>query len=100
MILKELLDHRGNTVSIIQSDTNNPEMFHHILREDCEPMIQDAKLLSEHLDARSDLRPVAHVPAAVVQQMMMDGSWDDEQSLKRWLNDPDNKAFRIWPGRI
>ena len=57
-------------------------------------------MLSEHLDPRSDMKPVATIPAAVAQQMMLDGSWDDEASLKKWLNDHANQCFRIWPGRV
>jgi hypothetical protein len=26
-------------------------------------------------------------------------NWDDSD-WKKWLNDPDNAAFRIWPGRV
>lgn len=38
------------------------------------------------------------IPMTVVEKSMLEG-WDDGD-WKRWLNDPDNKAFRIWPGRV
>lgn len=100
MIVKEILDHRGHVASLIQSDTNDPTVFHHILREDLDPMIKEARMLQEHLDPNSHWKPVAHIPAAVVQQMMADGSWEDTTHLKRWLNDHDNQCFRIWQGRV
>lgn len=100
MIVREILDHRGHVTSMVQSDTNDPSVMHHILREDHDPMIRECAMLSEQLDPRSDWKPVAQIPAAVVQQMMQDGSWDDEAHLKKWLNDHANKPFRIWQGRV
>ena len=100
MIVKEILDHRGHCVSMVQADTNHPTVFHHLLREDLDPIIKEAALLADDLDPQSDWKPVANVPWAVAQKMMAEGSWDDEAYLKKWLNDPANKCFRIWPGRV
>lgn len=100
MIFREILDHRGHTVSLIQTETVDPDLIHHVLYEDIEPMVKDAKHLAEQLKPGQDWYPVAHVPAAVAQKMMHDGSWDDDKHIRRWLNDHDNKCFRIWPGRV
>jgi hypothetical protein len=36
----------------------------------------------------------------IYQQMVRDGSINDKKALKKWLNDPDNRPFRTWKGRI
>lgn len=41
---------------------------------------------------------VARVPMTVMEQSIHE-QWD-EGDWKRWLNDPDNAAFRIWQGRV
>lgn len=38
------------------------------------------------------------VPATVWEQSIHE-QWD-EADWAKWLNDPDNKAFRVWPGRV
>lgn len=47
---------------------------------------------------RSPNKLVARVPMTIYEQAHHEG-WD-EAKWKQWLNDPDNKAFRIWPGRV
>lgn len=37
---------------------------------------------------------------SVVGQWMRDGSLDDEANVRRWLNDPANRDFRVWEGRL
>lgn len=48
----------------------------------------------------SDMKHVAEIPMAVVERMMQDGSWNDPAAIKKWLNNPDHKAFRIWQGQV
>lgn len=38
------------------------------------------------------------VPAFIWEQSEREG-WD-EKKWAEWLNDPDNRAFRVWPGRV
>jgi hypothetical protein len=38
------------------------------------------------------------VPITVAEKAMRE-DWD-ENDWKKWLNDPDNAAFRIWQGRV
>jgi hypothetical protein len=32
--------------------------------------------------------------------MKAEGKIDDEAYMKKWLNDPDNKFFRVRPGKV
>ncbi|MBF83184.1 MAG: hypothetical protein CL489_01775 [Acidobacteria bacterium] len=37
---------------------------------------------------------VATIPNIVIDRLMKDGIWGDKKAMKKWLNDPDQKAFR------
>lgn len=43
-------------------------------------------------------RLLAKVPMTVYEQSLVE-QWD-EADWKRWLNDPDNAAFRVWRGHV
>lgn len=43
-------------------------------------------------------RVLARVPMTVYEQSLLE-QWD-EADWKKWLNDPDNAAFRVWPGQV
>ena len=45
-------------------------------------------------------RLVARVPMPIVQKAMREGWHRDPQKWKAFLNDPDNRAFRVWQGKI
>jgi hypothetical protein len=36
----------------------------------------------------------------VVNRLMNEGIWGDDQRMRRWLNDRDNRAFRTSGGRV
>ena len=48
----------------------------------------------------SELKHVAEVPMVIYQQAIREGWANDKKKWKKWLNDPDNKLFRIWQGRV
>lgn len=41
---------------------------------------------------------LARVPMTVYEKSIIE-QWD-EADWTKWLNDPDNAAFRVWPGRV
>ena len=43
-------------------------------------------------------RTLARVPMTVYEQSLLE-QWDDAD-WKKWLNDPANATFRVWPGRV
>jgi hypothetical protein len=65
---------------------------------DVEQIIETNKALSEAHPARSTNKLVARAPLTVYEQSIRE-NWDEEQ-WRRWLNDPDNAAFRVWKGRL
>jgi hypothetical protein len=60
--------------------------------------IENNKIVREMHPRRSTNKLLARgVPLTVAEQAFRE-QWD-EGDWKRWLDDPDNAAFRIWPGR-
>lgn len=43
---------------------------------------------------------VARLPALLRHQLKQAGILDDPKAYAKWLNDPDNRAWRIRPGRV
>jgi len=43
---------------------------------------------------------VASIPMIVVEQMMRDKVWGQQERMKEWLNHPDNAAWRTTKGKV
>lgn len=67
--------------------------------EDCEPIIERAKMLSE-MEPGKDFRHAAIIPRHVLDRAYREGWFNDKEKWKAWANDPSNKAFRTWPGNL
>lgn len=66
---------------------------------------QDLTEILEGIKRDRDLHPtrsankhLARVPISIYEQSVRE-NWDDAD-WKKWLNDPDNAAFRVWQGRV
>lgn len=100
-----LYDHYGDvTRTVITQDSDEDGEFHIQTSQDMEPVIQTAKNLREANEVighrkSENMVPVAEVPMQVYEQAYHEGWLHDEAAWKRWLNDPDNKVFRITDGR-
>lgn len=67
--------------------------------QDCEPIVEMAKRLSEQTPGK-EWRHVACVPMFFLDKAAKEGWINDKAKWRAFLNDPDNKAFRTWPGRL
>lgn len=45
-------------------------------------------------------RKVASIPLGIYMDLRKRGIVQDRKAFRRWLNDPDNAAFRTSPGRV
>lgn len=45
-------------------------------------------------------RHVAEIPLIFYDKAVREGWVNDKARWHKWLNDPDNAAFRVWNGRI
>lgn len=67
--------------------------------EDCEPIIERAKMLSE-MSPGKEFRHAALIPKHVMDQAYREGWFNDKKRWKQWANDANNRAFRTWPGQL
>jgi hypothetical protein len=49
---------------------------------------------------KGDMHKVASLPLAVWFKLKKEGIIGDKIAFRRWLNDPDNAAYRTRPGRV
>lgn len=67
------------------------------------PYLEAAKASYNSIDERAkwgDMAHVARIPSALYWHLKKKGVADDPAAMKRWLNDPDNRFFRMRPGRV
>ncbi len=67
--------------------------------QDCEPILEYAKMLSEQTPGK-EWRHAACIPMFFLDKAAKEGWLHDKAKWKAFLNDPDHKAFRTWPGKV
>ena len=67
--------------------------------QDCAPILEYAKMMRDG-PVGKEWRHVASIPNYFIDKAAKEGWLHDEAKWHAWLNDPDNKLFRTWPGRI
>lgn len=95
-----LLDHRGSVLKTFHVDTTEEGRTIEVTEQNLEPLLEAVKRERETREQDPEMKLAALIPMAVVEQMMRDGSWNDEAAIKRWLNDPANDCFRVWRGKL
>ena len=96
--LKKLLDWSQRETETFHWDQHeNQFTVQH--QEDVEPLIEAAKDMS-YLEPGKDLRHAAFIPKFVLNQAFREGWFNDRKAWKKWANQPENKAFRTWPGQL
>lgn len=79
------------------------EQFHYEDVQDVSALVEDNRRV--HNDAtdknwKGDMHMVARLPMQIWFKLKKEGKLNDPKAMRRWLNDPDNAAFRTRPGRI
>jgi hypothetical protein len=67
--------------------------------QDCAPILEYTKELREG-PVGKEWRHVACIPNYFIDKASKEGWLHDDAKWHAFLNDPDNKMFRTWPGRI
>jgi hypothetical protein len=65
--------------------------------QDVTDIISDVKAKGDVDQSKRTFRHVGTIPAAVIEQATREGWLHDKARWKAWLNDADNRAFRV-PG--
>src|SRR5438105_4387794 len=80
-------------------EDDKPEIIRVHTEQDLTQAIENNKIMRELHPTRSVNKLVARgVPINVYERSVLE-DWD-EQDWAKWLDDPDNAAFRIWQGRV
>jgi hypothetical protein len=96
---RELIESFGSYQVHHVDEHNLTGKNHFLMLEDCTQQIEMCKRFSE-LEPGKEFRYAAEIPHHVWWKAVRDGWVNDRQAWKRWANNPDNKAFRVWPGRL
>lgn len=99
-----ILDHRGAVLKKIATDQHTNSMIE-VTEEDVTGLLRRAarqreirgETMAGHIDG---MVMAGFIPEVVWEQMVREGSVNDEAALKRWLNDPQNRGFRVWQGTV
>lgn len=79
-------------------DYERPDQFTVHTEVEMDEVLEGIKRARDSVVPGSTNKLVARVPMTVYEQSLL-GQWD-EAAWKKWLNDPDNAAFRVWQGRV
>lgn len=67
---------------------------------ECDALIRQNRAMRECVTRQDTFRHVGSYPAPIVEKMMLEGSFHDEEAWKKLINDPEMRAFRVWEGRV
>lgn len=79
-------------------DRGEPDKFGIYTELDVEQVLETNKALREEVVPHSTNKLVARVPMTIYEKSLREDWGDDD--WKKFLNDSDNAAFRVWPGRV
>ena len=93
------------------AETNTTEYFHHddqgnigIERvQDVQDIVDVAKRRFNDQKKQTpygEMCKVASIPLSILHKLQREGIADDDERMKAWLNDPDNRVFRTRPGTV
>jgi hypothetical protein len=80
------------------TDDADPYTVHSHTALNLDPIIAQVEHAKDYSRALKHNRLLAKVPMTVYEQSVHEGWGDDD--WKRWLNDPQNKPFRVWEGSV
>ncbi len=58
------------------------------------------ELNNEHGQPYGDMKRIARIPNIVINQLMKQGIWGNQERMKKWLNDQHNLKMRTKEGRL
>jgi len=96
MAKRTIIDSQSGLISEFATE-DDKNIYH--TTQNVQPILDNVKNLSYNKQ-RKELKHVAEVPMVIYQQAIREGWANDRKKWKKWLNDPDNKLFRIWQGKV
>jgi len=75
--------------------------FHITKKQDVQPTLDYTKYLREQpVDRKNEVRHVAEIPPVLAAKLIRDGILGDSKRLLKWLDQPENRAFKTWEGMV
>jgi len=88
------------TAQYVEYDEND-DTFRFTQEIEAEPITEwNKKLYNEAPTSWGDGASVARIPLALWFTLKQAGILDDKKALRRWINDPENRHFRLRPGDV
>lgn len=79
-------------------DSEKPGVLRVYTEVEMDEVLEGIKRDRENQRAGSTNKLLARVPLTIYEKSVHE-QWD-EADWKKWLNDPDNAAFRVWQGQV
>lgn len=100
--MKKILDHDPVTgishVFYYDDETDEATI---VAEQKIEDILESNKAIYNEDHGRfGEMDRVAQLPMVVYYELKKNGILNDQEALRRWLNDPDNRFFRTRPGTI
>lgn len=80
------------------SDDDRPGQITVFTEADMTSLVDNNKALAELHPTRATNKLLARIPMTVYEKSILEDWGEDD--WKKWLNDPDNRAFRVWGGAV
>lgn len=96
---KKLIDAYNGLEEYQHFDPMKPDDLIIETRQDFTGVLEHVKELREGPIGK-EWRLAAEVPMIFFHKWSQDGSLHDKAKIRRWLDDPANKPFRVWGGRM
>lgn len=61
---------------------------------------RDFAAIDNKANWKGEWHHVASIPESLYFKLKAEGKLDDQAYMKRWLNDPENRFFRVRPGQV
>lgn len=73
--------------------------FHIHTQYNDKALADQAKIMRDNAPGK-EWRHAAIIPQSVMDKAYQEGWFHDKRKWKEWANNPENKAFRTWEGRL
>jgi len=99
MSFRALFDASGGILRFVSTTPGDEDVVVHDVQEVGDILRANARDADVDQKGRH-FRLAARIPLAIVEKARAEGWLHDENKWKAFLNDPENRAFRVWPGKI
>lgn len=94
----KIYDQFGSVIRAYHTEADGT--FHLTTSQDLEDAVKENQALRETQTGKEMFRLAARAPVHVAEKAMREGWFHDDAEWGKWMNDGENRDFRVWEGRI